>query len=294
MNDPEPDTHISCAMERLQAAWAANDARMAALPQEQDCPKHGPGYAKLDYQQSGTDPIYTCPECAAEQKAAAMVKRRLERLAAAGVPTDAMHATLENFDTERPNVKPEHHTPAKFLTAATAFRDQRVRNLILCGTPGIGKGHLAAALAIITFDSGKSIAWADCFKLFREVHAAYGSDNAEPEDITGRLGWVDLLILDELGLRELPADGEEIIFTILDARHKAGKQTILLGNKTAAQVKTWLGSRISDRLRSGGVIFCYGEWDSMRGSDADGAGWLDADELPVTTPVKKPKIRLVC
>lgn len=292
--DTDPE-HIASAMERLQATWEALDAQLEALPQTQDCPTHGKNCAKLDRQKSRRDePVYTCPDCEEASKVEAAVIRRVERLRQAGIPSDALHATLDNFDTQRPNVKPDHHSPAKFLAAATAFRDQRVRNLILCGSPGIGKGHLAAAMAITAYDAGKSIAWIDCFSLFRIVHAAYGSEDTNPDTITRQLGSAYLLILDELCLRELPADGEEIIFTILDARHKAGRQTILLGNKPAAEVRTWLGSRISDRLRSGGVVFCYGEWDSMRGSDADGAGWLDADELPVTTSVKKPKIRLVC
>jgi DNA replication protein DnaC len=285
---------VSFSLERLQAQWAEMDAKLDALPQEQDCPVHGAGCAKLDRQNMrGTEPLYTCPACEADKKAAAASKRRTERLMSAGVPSDALHATLDNFDTNRPNVNPGFHTPAKFLAAAKALNEGRARNLILCGSPGIGKGHLAAAMAIAAYDAGKSIAWIDCFGLFRAVHAAYGDEKSDPRDITSGLGSVHLLVLDEIGLRQLPADGEEILFTILDARHKAAKQTILLGNKTAAEVKTWIGSRINDRLRSGGVVFCYGEWDSMRGSDADGAGWLDADELPVAPakPKAKPEFK---
>jgi DNA replication protein DnaC len=283
---------VTASFDRLQAIWAERDAALDALPQEKDCPTHGPGCAKLDrLNMRGDEPLYTCPDCEQDAKVAAKAKRRVEKLIYAGVPSDALHATLENFDTSRPNVKPDHHTPSKFLAAAVAFHEQRVRNLILCGSPGIGKGHLAAALAILAYDAGKSIAWIDCFSLFRAVHEAYGSEDSSPDDITRQLGGTYLLVLDELCLRELPADGEEIIFTILDARHKAGKQTILLGNKTAAEVRSWLGSRISDRLRSGGVVFCYGEWDSMRGTDADGAGWLDADELPSAGPKIKPKYK---
>lgn len=283
--DTEPE-HIASAMERLQATWAALDARLESLPQTQDCPTHGKECAKLDHQKTREEPVYTCPDCEEERKVEAAAIRRAERLAQAGIPADALHATLENFDTNRPNVKPDHHSPAKFYAAAVAFRDQRVRNLILCGSPGIGKGHLAAALAISAYDSGKSIAWIDCFGLFRAVHTAYGAKDASPDDITRQLGAVYLLVLDELGLRELPADGEEILFTILEARHKAGRQTILLGNKTAAEVRTWIGSRITDRLRSGGVVFCYGEWDSMRGTEADGAGWLDAEDLPTSVTLR--------
>lgn len=83
--------------------------------------------------------------------------------------------------------------------------------------------------------------------------------------------FADLLILDELCLRDLPADGEEILFTLFDSRQKTARRTLCLGNKPAQETRLWLGDRISDRLRSGGVTFCYGAWQSMRGGAGDGA-----------------------
>lgn len=290
---PQPDANARMAetLARMEAVWAEHDARMAALPQALDCPQHGKGLLKLDGKNTPlhASPVYTCAECEEAAKAEAKAKRRLAGLVSAGLPLDALHATLANFDINRPNVNPKHHSPAKFHAAALAFSERKARNLILCGAPGIGKGHLAAALAIAVYDAGKTVAWVECSKLFRAVHAAYSSDDTDPDDITGTLGRVGLFVLDELCLRDLPADGEEILFTILDQRHKAGLPTIMMGNKPAADVRSWLGSRISDRLRSGGVIFCYGEWESMRGGENDGSGWIDPDDLPQPSVLQKRK-----
>ena len=211
--------------------------------------------------------VHICNNCAEntrQQKIGAAIER-------AGIPTDVREATIENFAVNRPGVVTGtgFQTPEQFRSAAIRFKEKGKRNLILGGTVGIGKGHLAAALAIHFISQGWKVAWIECSRLFRDYHAAYKTNSNE--EMADRLGTVGLLVLDEICLRDMPADGEEILFSILDRRHKDSKPTILLSNKPAIEVKKWLGDRITDRLRSGGVIFAYGEWQSMRGTTADGA-----------------------
>lgn len=215
---------------------------------------------------------YDCPNCTEndrQQKIGAAIER-------AGIPSDVRQATLENYVTDRPGVQTGagRHTPKDFLEAASRFRLKGDRNLVLAGSVGIGKGHLAAALTkhFITLDW--KVAWIECARLFRDYHRAY--KDGTHEAIADRLGTVGLLVLDEICLRDLPADGEEILFSILDQRHKGGRPTILLANKPAAEIKAWLGDRITDRLRSGGVSFRYGEWQSMRGQETDAANTPNA------------------
>lgn len=210
---------------------------------------------------------YDCAKCAEDdrqQRIGAAIER-------AGIPSDVRHATLANYVTDRPNVqaKAGQHTPTQFLEAAKRFCLKGDRNLVLAGSVGIGKGHLAAALAKYFIEQNWKVAWIECARLFRDYHRAY--KDCSHEAIADRLGTVGLLVLDEICLRDLPADGEEILFSILDQRHKGGRPTIMLANKPAAEIKAWLGDRITDRLRSGGVSFCYGEWESMRGRPTDSA-----------------------
>jgi DNA replication protein DnaC len=195
----------------------------------------------------------------------------MEKLHRVGIPFDVCGSTIDNFHLDRPNVKTGEgfNSPSKFLEFAEMHRCGEIRNLILAGTPGIGKGHLAAALAIEAIDAGKRVAWIECARLFGSYHAAYATQSTDR--VIEPLVSADLLVLDEICLRKLPEDGEEILFTVLDGRHKAKRQTILLGNKTAKETRAWLGERIRDRLNSGGLRFAFGEWDSMRGNDADGA-----------------------
>ncbi|TDU81638.1 DNA replication protein DnaC [Prosthecobacter fusiformis] len=247
------------------------DRELDAQPQALPCAKHGPKMRILDREASrqAAKPAYTCAACVQDQR----VKRSLGRVEEAGIPTDVRHATLDNFHTDRPGVKKEHgfQPPTAFLEAARQFAEGRMRNLFLAGTPGIGKGHLAAALSRQEILKGRSVRWVECARLFAACHRAYSADGMEA--VIARYTAPALLVLDELCLRDLPSDGEEILFAILDHRHKNARRTLLLGNKPAQETRAWIGDRISDRLRSGGVTFCYGEWQSARGTDWDGSGF---------------------
>jgi DNA replication protein DnaC len=267
------------AAERVLAMFAAKSqaflADLAKLPTHQDCERHPGTTAVLNEEASlkAARAVYRCPLCVD-----AKAKQRWERLVIeAGIPADVRHATLANFDTARPNVTPSKDaqgnptgcvSPAKFVESCQAFLAREARNLFLCGGVGIGKGHLAAAVALQRLRDGWKVIWTDCAALFRACHAAYAAEGWQV--IADRHAGADLLILDEICLKALPTDGEEILFSILDQRHKAGLQTVLLGNAPAQQVREWLGSRILDRLRSGGCKFCFGAWDSMRGHERDG------------------------
>lgn len=257
------------AMNRLlgsiQAKTSAFEAELAAMPPSRDCKQHPGTLAVMIHEASlqAGRAVYRCPLCAGDENQ----KARERRLINAGIPSDVRHATLANFRTDRPAVV--QGQPAEFVRIGQAMIDQTARNAILAGTPGVGKGHIAAAVAIARLDAGWPVAWVECSALFRAVHRSYGE--AGPDAIFHRYISANLLVLDEIALRPLPADGEEILFTILDGRHKAGTQTILLTNETLPKVREWLGERIRDRLNSGKVLRHYGEWASMRGEEADAA-----------------------
>jgi len=253
-------------MKRLQEQSAAFLAELETSPTTKLCSQCA-NQTTLDLEQSREkmELIYPCSVCE-ERLAQRLLGEKIERV---GIPEDIRHATLENFQLDRTGIKEQYQTPADFLKAARMLVAGEARNAIFAGTPGIGKGHLAGAIAISFIRQGKRVAWIDCSYLFKIYHQAY-SDNST-ELIIDNLSAVDLLVMDEICLRELPADGEEILFGILDRRHKWALQTILLANKPADEIKKWLGGRVADRLRSGTVVFRYGEWDSMRGGAGDGS-----------------------
>ncbi len=258
-------------MERWMASMELDRQKteewLKTQPQSKACEKHPDISTEMVVGRCYRDKaVYAdCPSCVAEEKA----KERILHLLRHGIPEDATHATLANFDVRRGKVNANFQTPESFLEAANKFDRGEIRNLVLAGNPGIGKGHLASAIGIGRLDAGKTVVWGTCFGLFHEFHKAYETNKTE--SVIWDYAGPSLLVLDEICLRELPKDGEEILFSIFEYRHKHKLQSILLGNKAADDTRAWLGGRILDRLRSGGLSFRYGEWKSMRGTAGDGS-----------------------
>jgi DNA replication protein DnaC len=241
---------------------SSREAGIDALPINGTCPAHCcPTVLDRSKSLLRTSPVYLCPQCEEE----ARMRRRLAAARDAGIPADVLSATFEGYLTDRKNTK--FGSPGEFLSKARQLHDGAVRNLVLCGTAGIGKGHLAAAVANARIARGKSVRWTTCSQLFRRWHRGY--EHNTHDAIAAQHGICSLLVLDECGFRELPKDGEECLFEILDLRHKRGLQTILLGNTTLQDLRQWLGERIKDRLNTGGVAFAFGQWDSYRPEQTD-------------------------
>ena len=68
--------------------------------------------------------------------------------------------------------------------------------------------------------AGRTVLWVEAAKLFAAVHKAYTQDRSDA--VLEAHATPSLLVLDEIALRDLPADGEEILFAIFDHRHKQG------------------------------------------------------------------------
>jgi DNA replication protein DnaC len=221
---------------------------------------------------AATEPVYRCGPCADRAAHERQVRHFIAQQNAAGIPADVRHATLENFRVDRPNVKNQegYDSPSQFLTVVKDLLNRKVRNVFLCGNVGIGKGHLAAAVLNSYLLRGhNNVLWVELTSLFRDYHRAY-KDNST-ERVIAPLIRASMLVLDEICMKDLPADGEEILFAIVDGRHKSNRPTLLLGNKPGFDTRKWMGERIIDRLKSGKHEFVFGDWDSMRGSTHDGA-----------------------
>ena len=210
-------------------------------------------------------PVYICGECVQAAREAAFRQVQIN----AGLPLDVLHATLTNFETDRPDIDSRYVSPAQFVAFAQAFAERRISTLILGGGVGIGKGHLVAALANQRLKLGHGVKFLRAQALFDAVHRSYGAKAFPTKaQIVDECSDVALLILDEVALKDLPADGEDILFPILDARHQRHKQVLMTTNQPYAALKPWFGERCWDRLndhRHQAPVYLYGQWRSMRG-----------------------------
>ncbi len=105
---------------------------------------------------------------------------------------------------------------------ATARFIERSEDCLILGNPGCGKSHLSQALGMATIDAGFEVIYCEAHCLFEELVFA----NATGERGTA----IALLIIDDLGMRKLPASAAEDLLEIVMRRYERAA-TIITSNR---------------------------------------------------------------
>lgn len=130
-------------------------------------------------------------------------------------------------------------------------------NIILVGQSGTGKTHLAISFAIKALSKEYSVYFTTVSDLLYNLHIAK-ADNSYPRKLKQIVNY-DLLILDELGFKQLPKYSSDDFFAIISKRYEH-KSTIITTNK---EIQEWndifdeevLTKAIVDRLMHHASIF---------------------------------------
>jgi DNA replication protein DnaC len=143
-----------------------------------------------------------------------------KRLRQAGFP---LVKTLEQYDfSALPSLNKslilELHR-GKYLSEAL--------NIILLGSIGTGKTHLAIALGAQACMAGKRVKFATVAALVTELLEAH--DQKRLSRLKQQLSKVDLLILDELGMVPFHQDGANLLFQVINERYER-RSTIITTN----------------------------------------------------------------
>ena len=173
-----------------------------------------------------------CPACQQARK----VAEQNCQLHRAGVPSNLLHATLENW-------LPDDETETEHLAAVTDFARTRKGFLVMLGEVGTGKTHLAVGVM-------RAFVRPVLFRqnaLLRALRQTYGNPYAE--DPIAACQGADLFVLDEIGVSSGGRDEYPMIHEILDHRYAEFKPTVITGNGTVEQFREILGDRLVDRVR---------------------------------------------
>lgn len=215
-----------------------------------------------------------CPACLDLARKAADEERRgreaIERQAElersfrrSGIPERFIGKSFANYLTDTP-------AKSRALKAAKRFAESEDGGLsmILCGKPGTGKTHLACAIAAAKIASRKTAAFMTAVGAVRYVRSTYRRDAEMTEsEAIASLCSVDLLVLDEVGVQHGSEHEKMILFDVINDRYANCRGTILLSNLSAEDLQGYLGDRIMDRFREGGVVIAF-DWESHRGRRA--------------------------
>lgn len=104
----------------------------------------------------------------------------------------------------------------------------RAENVLVCGPTGTGKSHLANALAVETLKRGHTVLVRAVDRLLADLHAARADGSFRRR--FSKLAAVDLLVLDDFGLRPLSTQGGEDLYDLIRERYER-KALVLTSNR---------------------------------------------------------------
>jgi DNA replication protein DnaC len=182
-------------------------------------------------------------------------------MAAARIPKRYEHCELSNFEFDGP-----HRGLAAARMAACRFVEEYPvdsTGLLLIGTIGVGKTHLAVGIIKeLIVSKGAACLFYDYRELLKQIQNSYNdSVKATELDVLRPVFDTEVLVLDELGAVKPTEWVWDTVSLILNSRYNDNRTTIITTNfddkpagavagpRAAARDET-LGDRIGERMRS--------------------------------------------
>lgn len=154
-------------------------------------------------------------------------------------------ATVRNY---KPKNKDQEKAKSTAIEYVKTFSTDNPKSLILQGSYGTGKSHLAYAIAKAVKKEGYSVAFMHIPMLMERIKATYNRDSIETTDeLVKLLSSIDLLVLDDVGVENTEHTLNKL-FSIVDNR--TGKNNIFTTNfsdKELNQNMNW--QRINSRMK---------------------------------------------
>ncbi len=193
--------------------------------------------------------------------------RSSHRIVASRIPKRYEHCTLDSYETgfrgADASMRQAHMTARRFVDAYPVETDGR--GLLLTGSIGVGKTHLAVGLLMALVDErGAQGLFVDYRELLKQIQHSYNPSVHSTElDVLKPVFEAEVLVLDELGAQK-PTDWVwDTVALILNTRYNDKRTTIITTNypdlppagtglapaQRAAREET-LGDRIGERMRS--------------------------------------------
>jgi DNA replication protein DnaC len=189
------------------------------------------------------------------------------RVAAARIPKRYEHCTLDSYETgfrgADASMRQAHLTARRFVEAYPVETDGR--GLLITGSIGVGKTHLAVGLLLALIeDKGAQALFYDYRELLKQIQHSYNAQvNSTELDVLRPVFEAEVLVLDELGAQK-PTDWVwDTVALILNTRYNDKRTTIIttnyldlppagggLSSTQRATREETLGDRIGERMRS--------------------------------------------
>lgn len=171
-------------------------------------------------------------------------ERKVKRLRQSGFPKSEMAEwTFENDDMKNPKI-----TKA-MDNYVNNFHDfmKNGQGLLLYGNCGTGKTYAACEVANALIDKGYPVLATNFARLTNTLQGMYEGKQTYIDSLNG----FSLLIIDDLGAERTSEFMQEMVYTIIDSRYRAGLPMIITTNMDISKIKNPANveqARIYDRI----------------------------------------------
>ena len=164
------------------------------------------------------------------------------------IPTDLTDVKLNNYNAVTNEQIKAKNEAVDFIT-----NFDKERSLVLSGSPGVGKSHIAVAIAN-ALKKDYSVLFLKSNDILTLIQESYNNASHSEKDILDACKDVDLLVIDDLGAEYSKASDSESwastkLFSVLDSR--LGKSVIVTTNYSETQLVEKFGmngKRIVSRM----------------------------------------------
>ncbi|MCD6381674.1 MAG: IS21-like element helper ATPase IstB [Candidatus Aenigmarchaeota archaeon] len=161
-------------------------------------------------------------ELALQDELAIRADRRIHRRVKAAAFRDPK--TLEDFDfTFNPSIKRKQ---VYDLAACRFVRE--AQDVLWLGPPGTGKSHLVQAIGYQAIKAGHTVLYRSIFDVVRDF--LHDQVMGGEDKVLARYLKPDLLIIDDMGMKQLPRRSGEYLFEIIMRRHE-NRSTMMTSNR---------------------------------------------------------------
>jgi DNA replication protein DnaC len=195
-----------------------------------------------------------CPTCDCVMRRAQTKERqelqeqeRDQRLAAANISPRLAECTFERFQPEEGNWQAFQQCAEYPKRWPLQMKEAQGSGLLLWGRPGVGKSHLAVAIALALLEKGVCVRLVPVPDFLSELRDGLRQNVATGKTM-GRLTTVPLLVLDDLGAENDTTWANETLYLLINCRYQNLLPLVVTTNRDLNDLEKSLGERTVSRL----------------------------------------------